>query len=64
MPDIQMCTGEGCQKKDSCWRHTAKPDKCYQSWFDKPPFLENGDCEYFWRRVSGLVKTEEKNEKD
>ena len=48
MPDITMCTGEGCPKeKEKCYRYTANPDMYGQSYFKDPPHKE-GDCEYYW----------------
>lgn len=59
MPDITMCTGEGCVLKDSCYRYTAQPSEYRQSYFVVPPFnlllvedLETGknqqDCRHYW----------------
>jgi hypothetical protein len=56
MPDITMCKGEGCTKKEQCYRHTAKPNKQYQSYFIESPIREvkqDDDtsvlkCDYFW----------------
>jgi len=42
MPDITMCTGEGCPKKETCYRFTAIPGR-YQSFFVAPPY-KDGDC--------------------
>jgi hypothetical protein len=47
MPDIAMCSGEGCPQKDKCHRHTAKASD-YQSFFMNPPMKEDESCEYFW----------------
>jgi len=47
MPDIAMCTGEQCPKKQMCYRHTAKASD-YQSYFMTPPIKEDGTCEYYW----------------
>lgn len=47
MPDIAMCNGEGCPKKDECYRHTAKPSEFRQSYFVEAPFKE-GVCDHFW----------------
>jgi hypothetical protein len=47
MPDIAMCSGEGCPQKDKCHRHTAKASD-YQSFFMNPPMKEDETCEYFW----------------
>jgi len=46
MSDITMCSGEGCNMKLNCYRHTANSDK-YQSYFVTPP-IENGECDMFW----------------
>lgn len=48
MPDITMCTGEGCKLKETCYRYKAKPDQ-YQYYFTKPP-VKNGNCEYLWKK--------------
>lgn len=45
MPDITMCTGEGCVAKDWCYRYTA-PHGEYQSFFTEAPG-EDKSCEYF-----------------
>lgn len=43
-----MCSGDNCEKKDTCYRFLAKPDS-YQSYFTKPPLEKDGiTCEYFW----------------
>ena len=47
MADITMCSGEGCNKSLSCYRHTAPMSDYWQSMFIEPP-LENGECKYFW----------------
>ncbi len=47
MPDITMCSGESCPRRDRCWRHTAKPDS-RQSYFAKPPLTADGGCIHFW----------------
>jgi hypothetical protein len=47
MPDIAKCTGEGCPKKESCYRFTSKPSM-RQSYFVKPPIEENGECKSYW----------------
>lgn len=49
MPDITMCSGEGCPLKDDCWRHNATPNEYRQSFFVTPPYdAESNDCVYFW----------------
>jgi hypothetical protein len=44
MPDITMCPGAGCHKKDTCYRHTATPTKPYQ--VQKQFWPE--DCVFYW----------------
>jgi len=44
MPDISMCHGEGCEKKDTCYRHTAKPSPFMQSYIAPEP----KDCKHYW----------------
>ncbi len=47
MPDITMCYGGKCNKKDSCYRVKATPSKL-QSYSDFENRLdEDGNCEYF-----------------
>lgn len=45
MADITMCKGKGCQKKYSCYRHSAEASK-FQSYFIETP-LKGNECEYF-----------------
>ena len=44
MPDITMCPGKGCEKKDSCYRHTATASTPYQYWAQFGP----EDCDHYW----------------
>ena len=46
MSDIAMCLGGDCPVKENCWRYMA-PESRWQSYFQAPPFTEEG-CEYFW----------------
>jgi hypothetical protein len=46
MPDTSMCSGKGCDKKDSCYRYRAKPCD-YQRYFLNPP-IRGGECEEYW----------------
>jgi hypothetical protein len=53
MPDITMCKGENCPKKDTCLRYTALPDKYGQSYFLKSPVEVEFDgtkvkCDMYW----------------
>lgn len=45
--DICKCTGEGCQKKQSCYRYTAEASY-YQSYFETPP-NKDGQCDHYWK---------------
>jgi hypothetical protein len=47
MPDISMCSGDGCPIKERCHRFTATPNEYRQSYFVNPPY-ENGKCVYYW----------------
>jgi hypothetical protein len=44
MPDITMCPGARCDKKDSCYRHTATASTPYQYWAQFDP----EDCKQYW----------------
>jgi hypothetical protein len=48
MPDIAMCEGTGCPRKESCHRFTATPSEYRQSYFETPPVKEDGRCEMCW----------------
>lgn len=52
MPDITMCSGVGCDNRETCYRAMATPDT-YQSYFLTPPLKEKSEtgaarCEYYW----------------
>lgn len=39
MPDISMCKGTGCEKKDTCYRYRAVPNdpwQTYSAFWDLP----------------------------
>ena len=42
MPDITMCLASDCKIKNSCYRHTAKPDR-YQSYSDYSSFCNKSN---------------------
>ena len=44
MPDITMCPGAGCNKRDTCYRHTATQRKPYQVQVQQAP----EDCKHYW----------------
>ncbi len=49
MPDISMCVGGNCPKKDSCYRYTATPTPKWQSYFCKPPYNKKTKaCANYW----------------
>lgn len=48
MPDITMCMSRGCQKKNECYRHTAKPDKL-QGYKNYEMDCLMNDYEFFWK---------------
>lgn len=57
MPDICMCKGTGCAVKDFCFRHIAKPDPHWQSYFTKAPG-EDQYCEHYAREGKKAPKRE------
>jgi hypothetical protein len=49
MADITMCAGTGCDKKEHCYRHTAKACEYRQSYFCGVPINDwNNECKHFW----------------
>jgi hypothetical protein len=46
-PDLTMCPGTGCPKRETCYRATAQPSPHWQTWMH-PPRLPDGSCEYYW----------------
>ena len=65
MPDISMCSGEGCPLATKCYRFLARPSMYQQSYFLKPPFQEGTQsCEYFWKAEKGDVKRGTQKVKD
>ena len=53
MPDIAMCDGEGCRKRQTCYRFTAKPDKA-QTYFKPDPKT----CEHYWPSCPSCTSSE------
>lgn len=47
MPDITMCHGDRCPRKESCYRHTAEPTPLRQSFFAVPPVKPDGSCDHY-----------------
>ena len=50
MPDITMCKGTNCPKKNECYRFLATPSEYRQSYFIDPPY-EKDKCDEFWNVV-------------
>jgi hypothetical protein len=49
MPDISMCAGGNCPKKQDCYRFIAKPSQYMQTYFVHPPYdVKEQTCEMFW----------------
>lgn len=51
MPDIAMCSGEGCPQRNRCYRATATPSTHRQTYFATPPVKADGTCDHFWQRT-------------
>jgi hypothetical protein len=56
MPDISMCTGEGCPRKETCYRFTAEASEFRQSYFINAPIKEDNTCEYYWPNENDRTK--------
>lgn len=48
MPDISMCPGNNCPKKEECYRFTAIPNEPWQAYFIANPDPDGAACEFFW----------------
>ena len=48
MPDITMCEGTGCPRKQTCYRFMATPTPMRQSYFSVPPVKKDGTCDHYW----------------
>jgi hypothetical protein len=55
-PDIAMCSGTDCPKRETCYRATAKPSPHWQSYMH-PPRLPDGTCEYYWPTTPNPERT-------
>lgn len=56
MPDITMCIGGKCPKKQSCHRFTAEPDLVQSMFAPEVSQTGEGNCEEFWDNY-GYSKT-------
>ena len=55
MPDISMCRGLSCSKRDDCYRYTATPTEYRQAYFAAAPLDWQGECKYFWPNLKGVT---------
>jgi hypothetical protein len=46
MPDITMCGGDECPRRETCYRYTARPDYM-QSFFTVPPMKKDKSCDHY-----------------
>lgn len=62
MPDITMCSGEGCVIKEDCYRFKATPNEYRQSYFTEPPHIKGeipfkcpreAYCLHYWSYNAG-----------
>lgn len=52
MPDITMCSGDGCPIRKMCYRFTAIPNNMYQSFFTRAPYNKNTKkCTEYWEVI-------------
>lgn len=52
MPDIAMCDGSGCPRRNDCYRHRATPTPGWQA-YGFFPRLPDGSCDRFWQVQKG-----------
>ncbi len=45
MPDITMCSGQNCEKKETCYRYMAIPSSWQSMFAEEMP----EDCKYYWK---------------
>jgi len=50
MADISMCSGKGCELKETCYRFKAKPNEYRQAYFFNAPKSSPTNCIYYWDR--------------
>ena len=49
MPDMNMCKGDDCPRKETCYRYNAIPTPQHQAYFmETPLIIESGECDYYW----------------
>jgi hypothetical protein len=54
VPDISMCAGKGCDRRETCYRFKATPTPGWQSYanFDRDPAA----CTHYWETDPDLVR--------
>ena len=58
MPDISMCKGGSCPKKQDCYRYRAIPTPQRQAYYATPPIAADGSCTHFLKLRVGDRLTE------
>jgi hypothetical protein len=56
MADITKCDGDGCPRKETCYRFTAEASELRQSYFMNAPIKEDNTCEYYWPNENDRTK--------
>jgi hypothetical protein len=56
MADITKCKGTHCNRKEQCYRYTAKENEYRQAYFTIVPVNDVQDCDYFWKDENETVR--------
>lgn len=65
VPDVCMCKGQSCLRKESCYRFTATPNPYWQSYFMVPPVdVNTQECSHFWDTTGEAWIDEDEDEVD
>lgn len=60
MPDISMCAGGDCPKKQQCYRYTATANPMRQSYFGVLPYnSDTNSCVYYMPMVKRDINVRE-----
>ncbi len=65
MPDITMCTNNGCPLKDRCYRFMAEPKEPWQSFCQFHPVIDQyleASCDMFVQQPAALINKVTKQE--
>lgn len=63
MADITMCTGKGCNMKETCYRYKAKANEAWQTYFLGTPHKDKVDddnntiCDKYWEEEVDYPRT-------